>query len=210
MMRHAPTRHGLMQSATHHTATGEKYRETAKPPTDTQISAHLAGQITVAVPACANGLAATIVIDVDDNGFSIVPALIAAAEKHGLWAWGELHEDTDRGYVYIPFAALVNAAALKQLGDVLIAEAGFADVPAAMLDNRTANQAITRLPFGIHRQTMRRGLIIFQDGTSYDLNTALDAGLAAWRDRYHENAALVPAAPPAYENAPAPRTATKC
>ena len=211
VIKHGPARHGLMQTAAHYAATGQKYRETTTPPTAAQISAHLNGRITLAAPACANGLAACIVIDLDDHALTAITDLLTATEQHGLWAWGEVHEATDRGYLYVPFADLVNAATLKHLGDTLIAAAGLQARGDKDVDNRTANQAITRLPFGIHRQTMRRGLLIFPDGDSHDLNTALDAGLQAWCDGYHENPAPMPAAPspllPACQRAPAPRTA---
>ena len=210
ILRHKPARHGIMQTAAHYETTGKKYHETPKPPSTTLLEDHLRGRTTIAVPLCANGLTSAIVFDVDNEAFSRVPLLIDQAQQRGLWAWGELHEDTNRGYVYIPFVELENAEQLKRLGDTLIAAAGLASVPAAELDNRTMNNAITRLPFGVHRQTLRRGLLIFPDGTSIDLNEQLDAGLALWCARYQANIADFSALPlTVAESARAPQRPTK-
>ncbi len=209
-LRHAPTRHGIMTTHAQHEATGEKYLDRSRKPTRRQLEEHLKGTLTLAVPAARHNSSAMIILDVDAEAFERVPLLIEAAHQHGLWAWGEIHEERNRGYCYVPFADLVNAEQLKQLGDLLISDAGLSHIPASLLDNRTMNQAITRLPFGVHTWTQTRGLVIFANGDSYDLNTDLDAGLRAWSERYSENQPPAPHQPePASQNAPARPRATK-
>jgi Fe2+ or Zn2+ uptake regulation protein len=211
MLRHTPARHGIMQSKATHDATGRKYYEQATKPTTAQLVAHLAGEVTLAAPATANDLAACIVLDVDAEAMTRVPLLIKAANEQNLWSWGEIHEERNRGYVHIPFAQLGSAAQLKAVGDTLITAADLSHIPADQLDNRTMNQAITRLPFGVHTWTGQRGLLVFPDGISYDLNQTLETGLAAWCERYTENPPPVAltAPPAASQTAPAPRRATK-
>jgi len=212
VLKHDPARHGLMLPPNPRA----KYHEFASAPTEEQLHQHLAGVITLAAPATDNDLAGCIVLDVDAEALTRVPLLIEAARQNELWAWGEIHETSDRGYVHIPFVQLANAAALKHLGDTLIIAAGLHHVAPKDLDNRTMNNAITRLPFGVHTWTGQRGLLVFPDGASYDLNTQLDAGLTTWCDRYTENPLPntistnpVPPAPAAHQTAPAPRTAHK-
>ena len=207
VVKHDPQRHGLMLPPNPRA----KYRDIASAPTEEQLRQHLAGTITLAAPATANDLAACIVLDVDAEAMTRVPLLMEAANEQNLWSWGEIHEERNRGYVHIPFAQLGNAAQLKAVGDTLITAADLSHIPADQLDNRTMNQAITRLPFGVHTWTGQRGLLVFPDGISYDLNQTLETGLAAWCERYTENAipAAVTTLREALQTAPAPRRATK-
>jgi len=206
MLRHTPQRHGIMQTKAHHDQTGDKYRETATRPTEAQLAAHLAGTITLAAPAAANGLAACIVIDIDAYSIESIVGLLQAAYQRGLFAWGEWYGSRDRGYVYIPFDRLTSALALKALGDDLIAAADMPTKDPKSIDNRTANNAITRLPFGRHTWTGERGEIIMQDYTSAHLDDDPDAALQLWAAHYRANPADGVALPA--RDAPTPRAAT--
>jgi hypothetical protein len=185
VLQHAPKRHGVMQPATSPT----KYHETRTAPTEDQLSRHLAGAITLAAPVTANGQASCIVYDIDGEAVDCIPALLDTARQRGLWAWGEWHVATNRGYVWIPFDRLTNAAALAQIGQELVVVADLTPEQCRTLDNRTANNAITRLPFGRHTHTGQRGEVIFQDGSSAPLDADPEAALALWASRYQENPA---------------------
>jgi hypothetical protein len=180
MLRHTPQRHGTMQTKAHHDHTGDKYRETPTRPTEAQLVAHLAGTITLAAPATANGLAACIVIDIDDYSIESIVGILQAAYQRNLFAWGEWYGSRDRGYVYIPYDRLTSAEALKALGDELIAAADIPTTDPRIIDNRTANNAITRLPFGRHTWTGERGTIIMQDHTSAQIDADPDTALQLW------------------------------
>ena len=185
VLQHAPQRHGLMQPAT----SRNKYHETRTAPTEDQLHRHLVGEITLAVPATSHDLASCIVYDIDGEGLVTITALLETVRQRGLWAWGEWHLATDRGYVWIPFDRLTSAAALAQLGDEFAAATPLSPAQRRTLDNRTKNHAITRLPFGRHTRTGQRGDLIFQDGTSATLDADPEAALALWEGRYQENPA---------------------
>jgi hypothetical protein len=206
MLRHTPQRHGIMQTKAHHDQTGDKYRETATRPTEAQLAAHLTGTITLAAPATANGLAACIVIDIDAYSIESILGLLEAARQRGRFAWGEWHGSRDRGYVFIPYDRLTNAQALKAVGDELIAAADIPTKDPRIIDNRTANNAITRLPFGRHTWTGERGELIMQDYTSAQIDADPDAALQLWAAHYRANPADGIALPA--RTAPTPRPAT--
>ncbi len=193
VLKHGPQRHGLMLAPNPRA----KYHEIASAPTEEQLLQHLAGAITLAAPATNHDLASCIVYDIDGEGLDTIIALLEVARQRGLWAWGEWHSATNRGYVWIPFTRLTNAAALAQLGQELVAAADLTPEQMKTLDNRTAKKAITRLPFGRHTRTGQRGDLIFQDGTSAALDADMDAALTLWEHRYQENPAdqVAPVAP---------------
>jgi hypothetical protein len=185
VLKHGPDRHGRMLPP----GSGPKYHETRKAPTEDQLRRHLAGAITLAAPCTRADLAACIVYDIDGDGLDTITALLDTAKERGLWAWGEWHLATDRGYMWIPFDRLTSATALAQLGQEIAADAPLTAEQRRTLDNRTANHAITRLPFGRHTHTGQRGDLIFQDGTSAELEHDHEAALALWASRYQENPA---------------------
>ncbi len=185
ILRHTPARHGLMLPPNPRA----KYHEIATAPTDDQLRQHLAGLITLAAPATGNDLAGCIIFDIDGEASDTIPALLDTARQRGLWAWGEWHVATDRGYVWVPFDRLTSAAALATLGQELVATTDLTTEQRKTIDNRTAKKAITRLPFGRHTRTGQRGDLIFQDGTSTALDADADAALALWMERYQENPA---------------------
>ena len=185
VLKHGPVRHGLMLQPNPQA----KYREYTSAPTEKQLQQHLAGTITVATPAVSNDLAACIIFDIDDYAVDTIPAVLETARQRQLWAWGEWHPATNRGYVWIPFDHLIRAAALARLGHELVAATTLTPEQRDEIDNRTANNAITRLPFGRHTHTKQRGELIFQDGTSAVLDADPEAALSLWERRYQENPA---------------------
>ena len=202
VLKHGPIRHGLMLPPNPRA----KYHEFAIAPTEDQLLQHLAGTITLATPATSNNLAACIVFDIDGHALDTITDLLKTACQRHLWAWGEWHVATNRGYVWIPFDHLTSAAALATLGQELVAATDLRPEQRRTLDNRTANQAITRLPFGRHTHTNQRGEVIFQDGSSAALDVNPKAALALWEARYQENRANqvtpIAAAPTAPSHAP--------
>jgi hypothetical protein len=194
-LKHDPSRHGLMLPPNPRA----KYHEFAIAPTEEQLRQHLAGVITLAIPATCNDLAGCIIFDIDDHAIDSIPALLETARQRQLWAWGEWHVATNRGYIWIPFDRLTSTAALAQLGQELITATDLTPAQRQEIDNRTANKSITRLPFGRHTHTTQRGDLIFQDGSSAALDADPEAALALWMERYHENTAdqVAPCVPPA-------------
>ena len=212
ILRHQPQRHGIMQSEATYQQTGRKYHDEATAPTSGQIAAHMAGEITIAAPAAANGLAGCIVIDIDSHSIQMIPAIIQTATERGIFAWGEIHEARDRGYVWMPYDRLTNAEGLRQLGDEIIAAAiadqrgwgALTKLDNPDIDNRTANNAITRLPFAKHTWTGQRGEIIVPDGRSAYIDENPAAAFELLIENYRENPA--DAVPEPRTTAPESRT----
>lgn len=196
-LRHQPQRVAVMQPERSDT----KYISHQHPISDDQIATHLAGRAAYATPAAHAGLAHLLPLDIDAGGMPAAQALLDAATRRGLFAFGQVDPERDRGYVWLPFNNLTNTQRIHTLGDALIAEVA---QPTWRIENR-ATEADTRLPFARHAWTHRRGVLLDQDGTLLnldqcdDLNALLDDFFVA---RYQENA--VDQLPPLPEPAPAP------
>ena len=164
-LRHAPRRYAVMltpDEAWHH---GQKYMERRGAITDTMIARHLAGAITLAAPAAVDHRAQLLPLDVDAGGIAAIHALIAETKLRDLWAFGQycqrygLAEADQRGYVWLPFDILADAARLQALGAQLIAATrrlGWKIEPRAI-------HAVTRLPLARHTHTGHFGDLVIGD-----------------------------------------------
>ena len=187
-LRHAPQRHALMLAPSQH----QKYHEEPTAITPHHINGHLAGNITLATPAAANNVSCLLPLDVDRGGHAAITALLTAATAQGLWAFGQYCPRPDwvdadqRGYVWLVFDQLTNAARLQQLGRTLIHQ--------AQLDPRTvearAHHAVTRLPFGKHTHINAFGILMLPDGSEVCIDHDLDAALTTLQAALQENSVM--------------------
>ena len=206
-LRHAPQRYAVMQPQ----SADRKYDDFPGSLADRQIAAHLEGRAAYAVPYAEAGLAHLLAFDVDAGGLEAHHALMDAATARGLWAFATYDPARGRGYVYVPFADLVNAQRLHALGEQLITEASRPGTPTSgwKIENR-ATAEDTRLPFARHTWTKQRGILILPTGQLADLDTdaRLEAILTRFAAIYRENPTEglppPPEAPQARETRPTP------
>jgi len=164
-LRHAPQRYAVMLTPGEAQRLGQKYMERRGAITDTMITRHLAGAITLAVPAAVNHRAQLLPLDVDAGGIAAIHALIAKTKLRDLWAFGQycqrygLADADQRGYVWLPFDLLTDAVRLQALGAQLIAATrrlGWKIEPRAI-------HAVTRLPLARHTHTGHFGDLVIAD-----------------------------------------------
>src|SRR6266487_287506 len=111
-LRHAPRRYAVMLAPDEARRLGQKYMERRGMVTDMMIARHLAGAITLAVPAAINGRAHLLPLDIDAGGIAAIHALIAESTRRAQWAFGQycprhgLADEDQRGYVWLPFDAI--------------------------------------------------------------------------------------------------------
>ena len=164
-LRHAPRRYAVMLTPGEAQHLGQKYMERRGAITDTMITRHLAGAITLAAPAAIDNRAHLLPLDIDAGGIAAIHALIAATKQQDLWAFGQyclrqgMAEEHQRGYVWLPFDILADAARLQALGAGLIAAIS---QPGWKIEPR-AIHAVTRLPFARHRHTGHFGDLVLGD-----------------------------------------------
>ncbi len=200
-LRHQPRRYAVMQPA----GADRKYSEYNGSLSDNQISAHLEGRTTYAVPYGHAGLGHLLALDIDAGAPAAVIALLWACEQRRLWAFAQYDEQTKRGYVYVPFDDQANLERLKLLGDDLIRQIQGDDW---QIDNR-ATEADTRLPLARHRHTGRRGTLVV-NRARLDLDSDPDGALDELISAYQENPTdQLPALPPKPTNKPTSQQASR-
>ncbi len=187
-LRHAPRRYAVMLTPDEAQRLGQKYMERRGMITDTMITRHLAGVISLAAPAAVDNRAHLLPLDVDGGGIEAIQALITETKLRDLWAFGQyclrlgLAGEQQRGYVWLPFDTLAAADRLQALGAGLIAAVG---QPGWKIEAR-AIHAVTRLPLARHSYTGRFGdLVIGGQRISIDQDPA--GALAELHDVYREN-----------------------
>lgn len=178
-LRHQPQRHAVMLDRANVTCRGQKYHEIAAPPSALMIRQHIAGTLTLAVPAVEQHRGAVLPLDVDAGGLACITSLIEAARSNGFWAFGqycprhELAAPDQRGYVWICFDTLVSGQQLQYFGERLLASV---HQPGWAVESR-AHAAVTRLPMGRHRHTDEFGWLVLPGSAPF----AIDADVgAAW------------------------------
>src|SRR6266545_3599283 len=125
-LRHAPRRYAVMLTLDEAQRLGQKYRQRRGLITDTMIDRHLAGAITLAVPAAVDSRAHLLPLDIDAGGITAIHALITESRRRALWAFGQycprqgLADEDQRGYVWLPFDAITDKDRLQALGAQLI------------------------------------------------------------------------------------------
>jgi hypothetical protein len=76
-LRHAPRRYAVMLTPNEARRLGQKYTARRGTITDTMIARHLAGAITLAVPAAVNSRAHLLPLDIDAGGLAAIHACMA-------------------------------------------------------------------------------------------------------------------------------------
>jgi hypothetical protein len=223
-LAHQPRSYAVMNSQD----AAEKYTDVksggkAVPPTVSDIARHLAGARTIAVPAAVDGHARMLPFDVDAGGYATVESIMRELHRRGLWAFGTLHPRADepepeqRGWVWVPWAELVDADRLRQLGRevALIVAAEVAEAPAHINDQGAIcaegpggrvvieirpHGGRSRLPFGRHTHTGEFGILAL-DNTIWSIDAdptgALARVLAAWQNNPSTALPSPPPPPPA-------------
>jgi hypothetical protein len=187
-LRHAPRRYALMLTPDQAQRLGQKYMERRGAITDTMITRHLAGAISLAAPAAVDNLAHLLPLDIDAGGIDAIHALIAETKLRDLWAFGQyclrlgLADEHQRGYVWLPFDVLTDTDRLQALGAQLIAATrrlGWKIEPRAF-------HAVTRLPLARHTHTGHFGDLVIDDRRiSIDQDPV--GALAELAELYREN-----------------------
>ncbi len=195
-LRHAPRRYAVMQAE----GADRKYDDYQGHLTDTQLAAHIGGEICLAVPMARAARCGLLALDIDAGGMQAATLLIDAAACCGFWAFAQIDEARERGYVWVPFNELADAARVKALGEQLL-QVGMR--PGFRVENRVS-YADTRLPMGKHRWTERFGTLLVND-TRIDLDADLQAGWTALQAAYTANSTT--SLPPAPEKVRKPESA---
>ena len=191
-LRHAPRRYALMLTPDEAQRLGQKYMERRGAITDAMIARHLQGAITLAAPAALDNRAHLLPLDVDAGGIDAIEALLTEIKLRELWAFGHysprqgLADQQQRGYVWLPFDTLANAARLQALGTQLIAAVG---QPGWKIEPR-AFHAVTRLPMAHHQYTERFGELVVGD-ERIDIDPDPAGALAELYGVYRENPVTV-------------------
>jgi hypothetical protein len=197
-LRHAPRRYAVMLTPSEAERLDQKYTERRGVISDTMITRHLGGAITLAAPAAVDGYAHLLPLDIDAGGIVAIRALSAEARRRELWAFGQycprqgLADERQRGYVWLPFDTLTDKERLQAFGAQLIAAIS---QPGWKIEAR-AIHAVTRLPLARHMHTGRFGEMVIGDQcVSIDQNPA--GALAELHHIYCENpSAGLPELPP--------------
>ena len=166
----------------------EKYHDAYGIITDEMLFEQLVGGTSFAVPWEANGLAHMLPLDVDSGGLPAIQTLLDECHRCGLWAFGQYTprlvaaEEEQHGYVFVPFADLVNVARIQRLGDELLQAVA---AHGWKIENR-AHGADTRLPFTYHQVNRTWGeLGLLEERIPIDPHPP--AVMQRLFDRYQEN-----------------------
>jgi len=196
-LRHAPRRHAVMLRPPAARSFGQKYLTRHEPISDALIARHLAGTIALAAPAAVDEQAYLLPLDIDAGGIAAIHALIEAATRRQLWAFGQYCERPrltaaeQRGYVWLPFDCSVAMSRVQALGFELIATL---NQPTWKIEAR-AHHAATRLPLARHTHTARFGVLIVGQ-RCLDIDENPPDALVELSRAYQENAsAVLPAQP---------------
>jgi hypothetical protein len=147
------------------------------PITDSEIRAHLRGDLTLAAPLVgADGLASAAALDIDHGGVRAVRRVLAAAELRGLIAFAitSTNDRHDGGHVWILFDQPAAPERLRLLADAL------ATAVSVAAETYPTYRTI-RLPLGVHRRSGRRGTLILPDWSTIDLDRGPEAIVQALR-----------------------------
>jgi hypothetical protein len=198
---HDPTSYArMLRPGARHT-----YHTVQRAPTPDNLHAHLAGEITIAVPLVgAAGLSYHVALDIDHGGIEALQRALSAAHARGWTAYAitSTNNEHSGGHVWIHLDQPAAPERARLLADQIAAAAGIPTTghdPAA--ETYPTHKAL-RLPFGRHTWTGKRERLVLQDGRTIDL----DRGTQAIRDalgaiaRLPQNAAArlpqLPVAPP--------------
>lgn len=135
---------------------------------DAQLAAHLAGSETYAAPLIGrDGLAGAGVIELDIGAEAAARQALAALAAAGVTAFSIVTPGSgghNGSHTWALYRARGDPPAIQaQLRQAALS----ADLPAREIF--PTDQCI-RLPFGLHRRTRRRGVLLLQDGRRFDLD----------------------------------------
>jgi hypothetical protein len=201
-LTHQPQRIAVMQPL----GSSAKYLDRNEIPTLEDLRAHISGNKTIAIPYAQDGLAQVLPFDIDAGGLPAIRAVMAELADRGLWSFAIYTPFADRadheqhGYVYVPFAELINAERLQFLGTTIANK-----LTEFTIDPR-ATRADTRLPFGRHTWNKRYGILLI-DQLEISIDNDLITAVETFIDRLqHNSIERLPELPtPAPKLAPAPR-----
>ena len=182
LLRHAPPTHARMTPAGFTAkylradpATGAPYEAI----TDSDLAAHLAGDITLAAQLQRDGHSHLAACDLDTGGEAALRRVQRAAERRGCHAIAIALDAGahDGGHVWIVFRDAHPAEDLRALMRDILADAGVHSTEVY------PSGADLRLPLGLHRRAGRRGLLIASSAApAQDIDADPRAALAAFLD----------------------------
>lgn len=182
LLRHAPPTHARMTPADY-TAKYLRADPLSGAPyeaiTDSDLAAHLAGEITLAAQLQHGGQSHLAACDLDAGGEAALRRVQQAAERRGCHAVAIALDagPHDGGHVWIVFRDAHPAEDLRALMCDILVDAGIAGAEVY------PSAADLRLPLGLHRRAGRRGrLIAHSDAAARDIDADPRAALAAFLD----------------------------
>lgn len=165
---HDPPRHARMNRRD----ARYKYYVVHEAPTPADLSAHLSGAQTLAVPLVGpTGLSYHAALDVDHGGNAALLGVLAAAQERRWSAYALTSTNGHHcgGHVWLHLDRPAAPKRARQLAGELATAAGLSTVEVY------PTQRTLRLPLGVHRWTGRRGTLLLQDGRRIDLDGSADA-----------------------------------
>jgi hypothetical protein len=174
---HEPTSYArMLRPGARHT-----YHTVQRAPTPDNLHAHLAGEITIAVPLVgAAGLSYHVALDIDHGGIEALQRALSAAHARGWTAYAitSTNNEHSGGHVWMHLAQPAAPKRARLLAEQLATAASISTRghdPAA--ETYPTHKAL-RLPFGCHTWTGKRGCLVLHNGYTIDL----DSGAQAIRD----------------------------
>jgi hypothetical protein len=139
------------------------------PISDAMLIEHLHGTATYGCPLIgADGLARTIVLELDAGAEAGARQLLNVASEAGLVAFAVIcpgSDGHDGSHTWIQYAQDWSPERLQEQSRQLLRTAGLPEKEVY------PSQAAIRLPFGLHVRSRLRGVLLLQDGQWFDLDS---------------------------------------
>lgn len=168
----APETHSKMQPP----QAKAKYYKRFHSLTDVEIASHMEGRATFAAPLIGkDGFTREVALDIDAGGEEAITIGLQIAAAQGLAAYGLISQvgngGHNGGHIRIPLADVAAPERARLLAEQIRAELmQRTGLPENTIEVYPTHKGL-RLPFGVHTHTGKRGVLLLQDDTRFDLDT---------------------------------------
>jgi hypothetical protein len=170
-----PARHARMAGP----GNSAKYYTVHSALADTQLHEHLLGIETYAAPLIgADGTAKALVIEQDDGQMAGARAALDAAARDNLTAFSLVVKGSgghDGSHTWMLYDDSYEPARLQAQSIALLNDAGLP------LKEIYPSGKHIRLPFGVHRRSGTRGILLLQSGETFALDHLVERIIGIWR-----------------------------